>query len=732
MDPEPTSSAMRWLLAVAGVLVAALLVLVYMQDQLPRQVVTAMKVAQFALLGLLVAHRAVGLHRAASPRLYLREHWIDLLLLALAGGCFGTGAFIGGKFLQTVGLYALLSRPWHVFSARRLLSLLNIQLAVTGIVAVATLILVYGFRPPLPLSSETLFAIQTAVVAIFMLDRLVRLELSADRLAFFRENSVDFALMFIAGAAIAIGPHIKTGVLSAGAVYLVITQAYILLSLVLRGVSVNMDFASSGLPPSWLLIGSFLVLCLAGSGLLMLPAATPPNHQPIMYYDDALLTSVSATCVTGLVVLDTGKDFTFFGQAVILGLIQVGGLGIMLFGTFLALVVGRGLSVRSSTALGEMIGTQSVGQLGRIAMFVIVMTLTAEAIGAVLLYPMFAAGQGSHIPAAGEAAWQAAFHSVSAFCNAGFSLYGNNMMEGVREGWQTPFRQRWQVLGVIGPLIVLGGLGFPVVQDCASYIWRTIKRLLIHKNQPRPRLSLHSKLVLTTSAVLLVLGAAGLMLLGNEAAPPKLARNPNAGSGAAVKEDPARFGNMLLGAQLRESAFQSISARTAGFNTIDMDKDLTDAARLWMCGLMVVGGSPASTAGGMKTITLALLVMAAWSMIRRRKEVEAYKRTLAANLLRRATTVAFLYVILLACVTLLLCVAMPRWDFMELFFEACSACGTVGLSTGVTGQLGLMGKLVVVFGMFAGRVGPLTILLAVSTQMKPAKYSYPFEDIIIG
>ncbi len=731
LDPEPTSPAIRWLLATAGVLVAALLVLVYMQDQLPSQAVTALKVAQFVLLGLLIAHRAMGLLRATSPKHYLHEHWIDLLLLAIAAGCLLAGAFYDGKFLQTVGLYALLSRPWHGFSARRLLSLLNIQLAVTGIVAVATLVLVYGFRAP-PLSRETLFAVQTAVVAIFMLDRLVRLELSVDRLAFFRENSVDFALMFIAGAAIVIGPHIKTGILSAGAVYLVITQVYILASLVLRGVSVNMDFASSGLPPSWLLIGSFLVLCLAGSGLLMLPAATPPNHQPVMHYDDALLTSVSATCVTGLVVRDTGKDFTFFGQAVILGLIQIGGLGIMLFGTFLALMVGRGLSVRSSTALGEMIGTQSIGQLGRIAMFIIAMTLLAEAVGAVLLYPMFAAGRGSYIPPAGEAAWQATFHSVSAFCNAGFSLCGNNMMQGVSEGWQAPFRHRWQMLGVIGPLILLGGLGFPVVQDSTNYIWQTIKRLLGRKDRPRPRLSLHSKLVLTTSAALLVIGTAGLMLLGNEAAPPKLARNPNAGSGAAVKEDPARFGNMPFGEKLRQSAFQSISARTAGFNTIDMDRDLTDAARLWMCGLMIVGGSPASTAGGMKTITMALLVMAAWSMIRRRKEVEAYKRTLAAMLLRRAATVALLYITLLSGVTLLLCVAMPRWDFMELFFEACSACGTVGLSTGVTGQLGLMGKLVVVFGMFAGRVGPLTILLAVSTRMKPAKYSYPSENVIIG
>ena len=732
MDPEPTSPAMRWLLAAVGVLVAAALVLVYMQDELPAGAAPALRVAQFVLLGLLGAHRASGLLHSDSRRRYLLGHGLDLLMLATAAGCFVAGAFHGGRFLPAVGLYALLSRPWHAISARRLLRLLNFQLALTGLVAVAALVMEYGFRPPLPLSPKVLHAAETAVVAIFILDRLVRLELSVDRLAYFRENWVDFVLMFVAGGAIAIGPHIEGGVLSAGAVYLVITQAYILASLVLRGVSVNLDVASSGLPPSWLLIGSFLVLCLAGSGLLMLPAAVPEGHQPVLYYDDALLTAVSATCVTGLVVRDTGKDFTFFGQAVILGLIQIGGLGIMLFGTVLALVVGRGLTVRSSTALGEMIGTQSIGQLGRIAMFVIAMTLLAEAIGAALLYPMFAAAQGSHIPAPGEALWQATFHSVSAFCNAGFSLYGDNMMAGVSELWQAPLRQRWQMLGVIAPLILLGGLGFPVVEDCAGYVWRTVKRLLGRNNQPRPRLSLHSKLVLSTSAVLLVLGTAGLMLLGTEADPPKLARNPNAGPGSAVTEDPARFANMPFGERLRESAFQSVSARTAGFNTIDMDKDLTDAARLWLCGLMVVGGSPASTAGGMKTVTFALLLLAAWTMTRQRKEVEAYKRTLSALLLRRAATVALLYMMLVGAVTLLLCVAMPRWDFMKLLFEACSACGTVGLSTGVTGELGLMGKLAVVFGMFAGRVGPLTLLLAVTTHIKPAKYSYPSENVIIG
>ena len=731
IDHEPASPASRLLLAAVGILVAAALVLVYMQDTLAPRARLALTAGQFVLFGLLAAHRFRGLMRTADTRAYLHEHWLDLLLLCTAAMCLTAGAFSGGRSLPAVGLYALLSRPWHVFTARRLTRLLNLQLALTGVVAVAALVMEYGFRPPLPVSPMVLHAVQTAVVAIFILDRLVRLELSVDRMAYFRENWLDFGLMFAAAAAVAFSP-IEVKVLSATAVYIVITQGYILVSLVLRGVSVNLDFASSGLPPSWLLIASFLFLCLAGSGLLMLPAATPPGHQPILYYDNALFTAVSATCVTGLVVRDTGKDFSRFGQVVILVLIQLGGLGIMLFGTVLATIVGRGLSVRTSSTLGEVIGAPGIGQLGRLATFVVAMTLLTEAIGAVLLYPMFIAPQGAYAPAPTEAAWQAVFHSVSAFCNAGFSLYGDNMMAGVADGWQTPLRQHWQMLGVIAPLIILGGLGFPVVEDCAAWLWRTARRVCGRVNQPRPRLSLHSKVAISTTAALLAIGTAGMMLLGTEMAPSLLERCPTNGPGSAVQRDPKRFRNMPLAARLRESAFQSVSARTAGFNTIDMDKDITDASRLLMCGLMIVGGSPAGTAGGMKTVTFTVLLLAAWSMIRQRKEIEVYRRTISTMLLRRAVTVALLYMMLVGTVTMLLCLAMPRWDFMKLFFEACSACGTVGLSAGITGQLGLMGKLVIIFGMFAGRVGPLTLLLAVTTHIRPAKYAYPSETVLIG
>lgn len=731
LDVEPPSLLRRAVLGAVALLAAAGIVLVYLRESLPAGGATALTVGPFALLGVLVVDRAILLARSSSRRRWFREHWLDLSLLGASGAAFTAGAMYGGQLAPAAGLYALFSRPWHAVSAQRLLRLLKVQLALTGLIAVATLVLEYGFRHPLPVPGTVLHAVQTAVVALFILDRLVRLELSVDRAAYLSENWVDFALMAAAAAAIAILPS-EAKVISAGAVYLVITQAYILITLVMRGVSVNLDVASSGLPPSWLLIGSFLFLCLAGSGLLMLPMATPEGHQPVMYYDDAVFTSVSATCVTGLVVRDTGRDFTLFGQAVILGLIQIGGLGIMLFGTVLAVVVGRGFSVRSSTTIGEMIGIQSIGTLRRLAMFVVATTLLVEAVGALALYPMFAAPQGGHVPGTGEAAWSAIFHSVSAFCNAGFSLQGQNMMAGVREGWSQPLREHWQVLGVMGPLIILGGLGFPVVEDCARWLWCSGKRVLGRARVARPRLTLHSKIVLTYSAALIVAGAVGTMLLSHEPAQPDLARHVYSGPGRAMRDDPNRLVNLPLAKQVRESVFQSISARTAGFNTVDMDEDMTDASRLWMCGLMAIGGSPASTAGGMKTVTFGLLVLAAWSMIRQRNQIEAFRRTISAMLLRRAATVAVLYVMLVGLVTLLLCVAMPQWDFMRLFFEACSACGTVGLSTGVTSELTLMGKLVVVGGMFAGRVGPLTLLLAVTTHIRAARYSYPTETVIIG
>ncbi|MCE5277456.1 MAG: potassium transporter TrkG [Planctomycetaceae bacterium] len=591
---------------------------------------------------------------------------------------------------------------------------LNIVLALAAAGAVAVLVLEYGFRPPLPVGRDLLHLWGMVIVAIFVFDRLARLFLARNRRAYLREKMLDFILMGFAAAGMLVAAWLGNSpraIVSAGTLYLVITQVYLLASLLARGASLNLRFAASGIAPPVLLAGSFLGLSLLGSGLLMLPTARAETAAPLSYID-ALFTSVSATCVTGLIVKDTGTDFSPFGQGVILALIQTGALGIMLFGTVLGLVGRRGLSLRSSGVLGEMLSSSDVGRLRKMALFVVLVTLAIECVGAAVLYPMFSAAHGGGAPAAGKALWDSVFHSVSAFCNAGFSLYSDSLRTGVSQGWALPLRAHWQVLGVLAPLIVLGGLGFPVLMDVSRWLRDRAGRLMSRPTRAgaRARLTLHSRLILATTAVLL-LGGAGVLLL--------------------VQHDWDGAGPLgRVGAAL----FQSVSARTAGFNTIDMAK-LNNAGKFWMSALMIVGGSPASAAGGMKTATVAMLFVAVYCAMRRREELEVFHRSIPAQLLRRAITAATLYMTLVGLVTLLLCVAQPASQFVDLLFEACSACGTVGLTTGVSGPgapLTEAGKGILIAAMFVGRVGLLTLLLALTSGLRHADYSYPEENVIIG
>jgi len=640
------------------------------------------------------------------------------------------------------------ARSRHHIASRRVRVTMNVILAATGLVALASLVIEYGgFADVRDRYSTALHVTQACVLAVFILDRFVRLFLARSRRRYLRANWLDFALIAALAVTGLMVFRLRGKFLSVGTLYVAITQIYILVTILLHVITVNLHFADSGVHPSWMLIGSFAIMCLVGSGLLMLPAASTPNSEPIRYHD-ALFTAVSATCVTGLVVRDTGRDFSAFGQGVILVLIQLGGLGIMLFGTVLAMWMGKGLTVRGSDAIGQMMGHEGIGRLSRAVKFVVLVTLGFEAIGAVLMYPMFAGMPDAFgkIMSAPRAVWHGVFHSISSFCNAGFSLYGRNMMAGVgQDGWPAPLRQSWQIMGVMAPLIVLGGLGFPVLQDLAGYAWRTVvrlarrvrrRRLPLPHGLPRPRLSLHSKLILTTSLILIALGAAVLYLVEP---PPGRARAARVGRHPINVPAPADEGrplgdwpHMNRARRARAVVFQSITARTAGFNTIDM-RELSSAGKLWMCGLMIVGGSPASTAGGMKTATFALLIAATWCVLRRRNEVEIFRRSISAELLRRTVTLAVLYLLLLGTITLLLCVTMRLpGQTVDLFFEACSACGTVGLSTGITGKLTQAGKYVIITGMFVGRLGLLTLLLALTAKVRHVRYSYPNENVVIG
>jgi trk system potassium uptake protein TrkH len=620
-----------------------------------------------------------------------------------------------------------------------LATVMNIVLAATALSAVAALLLEYGGFELRADQRKALHLADVIIVAVFVLDRLLRFLLASDRRGYLRENWVDFALMALAAGVVAVSYRFHQKIVSAGTFYVLVTQGYILVVLVIRGLTVNLRFAGSGIHPSWLLIGSFAFLCLSGAGLLMLPVSTPPMGKAVDFFD-ALFTSTSAVCVTGLTVRRTGSEFTTFGQAVILALIQLGGLGVMLFGTMLALLMGKGLSLRGSSAMGQMVSSDDVGSMKRVVLFIMAATFGLEAAGAVMFYPMFAGRLGGLDLSPARAVWYSVFHSVSAFCNAGLSLCDQNMMEGVRTGWSRPMREHWQVLGVMAPLIVLGGLGFPVLLDCLAYARAALRRGAAFLRglsgqavgAPKARLSLHSRIVLTATLVLIFGGAAGLLLVE----PPNdrsrygdIGRTPVYDQQTRIRRDWLR---MAPGQKIGAAVFQSISARTAGFNTIDLS-ELSNAGKLWMCWLMIIGGSPAGTAGGMKTATAALLLATIYSVMRRREEVEIFRRSIAADIVRRSVTVAALYLALVGVITLLLCVAMRTgYAFIDLFFEACSACGTVGLSTGVTPGLNVFGKMVIVAGMFVGRVGPLTLLLALGGRVRPAEYAYPRENVVIG
>ncbi len=446
------------------------------------------------------------------------------------------------------------------------------------------------------------------------------------------------------------------------------------------------------LHPARLMVSSFAAVILVGALLLSLPqaSAAPEAVRPV----DALFTATSAVCVTGLIVKDTGGDFTLFGQMVILVLIQLGGLGIMTFSVSLALVLGRTLSKSRAVVMQDMLDQESVREVFNLVRFLAAATLVIEAAGALALFTCFARRQGLTLATLPRLAHSAVFHSVSAFCNAGFSLYSTSF-----EAWRSDV---W-VNGIIASLIVLGGLGFPVLRDLALVGKR--RRL---REERGPRLRMQTKVVLWTSAVLIVVGAVVFYFVD---AGDTLAGHP--------------FGTRALA-----SLFQSVTARTAGFNTVRI-ASVGHAGLLLLLVLMFIGASPGSTGGGVKTTTAATLWSAGWSTLRGRPRTEMFRRTVPRGVVRRA-------VALLTCSALALAVAgvalmsVEDQPFRDLVFELFSAFGTVGLSTGATPKLTDAGRLIITAVMFVGRLGPLTLALLFVGEARQASYAYPEERLMIG
>jgi len=447
--------------------------------------------------------------------------------------------------------------------------------------------------------------------------------------------------------------------------------------------------------PGWIAIQAFAVAILVGTVLLVLPwsRATKEWTDPVT----ALFTSTSATCVTGLIVEDTGTHFSAFGQLVILLLMQLGGLGIMTLGTFLLVLSGRRLRMQDESVLRDSLGAAGVHGLRSLLARALLFTVVLEAAGAAILAYRLHGAHGYPLP---RAVYYGTFHAVSAFCNAGFSLYTDSL---------AGLRGDPVVLATVMALIVLGGLGFLVLYNITSVkFWR-------RDRLARGRLTLHTRMVLATSTILLLTGALLFCLL-------------EFGHSLAAQAWP---GKLLC------SLFHSITPRTAGFNVVDVG-ELRPATRLLTMLLMFVGGSPGSTAGGIKTTTLLVLLATAVAMVRGRQETELRGRTVPMKVVREALaifTLSFVCVLVFFFVLLLTeSRALSGGDCASdaLLFETVSAFGTVGLSTGVTGDLSVLGRLCVVVCMFVGRLGPLTIALVIGSRDLGQAVRYPEEEVVVG
>lgn len=466
--------------------------------------------------------------------------------------------------------------------------------------------------------------------------------------------------------------------------------------------SLKINFKRTFINPAQLFILSFFSIVLLGAALLMMPNATVNGIKPL----DALFTATSAVCVTGLIVLDTAKDFTVFGKIIIISLIQIGGLGIMTFASYFSYFFRGGVSYENQISLGEMTSSEKLGDVFNTLKRILIITVTIEALGALLIFSSLdlALLDGS----VNKGIFFSVFHAVSAFCNAGFSTLSGNLYE---PGYQFNYGLHFSV----AILFIFGGLGFPIVYNVYKYVrhllTNSVRSLFIkEKFQSTPWvINLNSRIILTTTFSLLLFGT--LLIYWFE-------------------HDGALKNHSVWGAWL-EAFFISANNRTAGFNTVDVS--LISAPALMICMfLMWIGASPASTGGGVKTSTFAIALLNIISLAKGKKRTEIFRREIGEHSIRRAFAIIALSLIVLGIGIFLLVIVEPEKDLMALAFEAFSAYSTVGLSVNVTPLLSPAGKFIIIAMMFIGRVSMFFLLLAVMKQEKYYNYRYPQEEILIN
>jgi len=570
---------------------------------------------------------------------------------------------------------------------------------VLGLGVIGSLLLEYGFNISGPVM-RLLHHYDYGVLVYFVLHHVLKYFLVKDKAAFLRSNRLDivfvvllilFSLLYnpLWQAVHFAEPLQQVPMRQIAKLYIVVTQIFILFASLFSGLKYGQRIALGNFRPISILLGSFAIIIGIGTGLLMLPKASTGGHTPFV---DALFTATSATCVTGLIVVDTGTYFSHLGHWVIMLLIQAGGLGIMTMAAFFAVALGSRMSVTGRLVMRDLLSGDSLEKIGLSLWQILGLTLVFEAAGTIAIYNLFPAGTPFH----DSRLFSSLFHAVSAFCNAGFSTFSTSLMD---------FQNQTLLVATFGGLIILGGLGFPVLINILGYRFFGTTGPFGHK---KPRLNNQSHVVLWITGVLILGGAiwiwiAQYLLSGNHAA-----------SFLAVTN----------------SFFQSITARTAGFNTIDVGA-MAMPALVGLMILMFIGASPGSTGGGIKTTTFYLSIRAMLGKLRGTPSVEYRHRTIPDRLLYRSLLLIIGSQAVIAVSWLLLTMTESQAP-MSLLFETISAFGTVGLSMGATPHLSVFGKYIIIATMYIGRVGPLAFVIALGQRTRKQIYEYPEESVMIG
>jgi len=565
---------------------------------------------------------------------------------------------------------------------------------VLSLLVVASILIPLGLEltPDLRILNEK---IEEWILIGFVINFFLRLGLTTERIAFIKKRWFEavlslFSLLVLTDFGLTIISFFDRFVFrieNPRDTFLQFLKGYLLLFVFIKFVQYLPELLDQQKNTARFLVYSFLSLIATGTFLLMLPGATQDGLG--LQFIDALFTSTSAVCVTGLIVVDTATHFTLFGELVIMVLIQLGGIGIITFATFIFLYISGGLGVGQMNVLKGVVSESNTSLVSSTLKRVVGFTFMVEAIGAISYYLFW----DIHFASLGQRVLFSIFHAVSAFCNAGFSLFTNSLADG-------PNATNIGINITTMILIVLGGLGF-------TTIWELIRRKL-ENTRWRRRMTLHTRTVIVTTITLIVVGA--VLFMGMEW--------DNALAGFS-------WGDKLL-----VSFFQSVTTRTAGFNTVDIG-GVGMSATLIMLILMFIGGSPASTAGGVKTTTFAVIVRSVTMTIKGYSRMELFKRTIPNSVIFRAITVVLLAASCIGVSTILLSVVEDH-AFLDLLFEEVSAFATVGLSRGITADLTSWGKFIIVVSMFLGRVGILTFMVAFASRVDTHKYQYPEENIMVS